>query len=461
MVKLVGTISICLSFLVATTAQASTKADSLKAMGWNSKQASPALPKTFASDVEARRKTDLDQVLADMITLFGGGHPCTFYVTGASQSAYQPLLDSAAAIFGHTPQLGSYLSSVGIDSTDPRSPVFVIFVEKESMADHEHQLAVFAHEYYHVYQNAQLLEQPESAEPHTWIMEGGAKLFETLYVNYRSNDYTYKQENVTELLTETKNYYDANSFSFGTAQETHAGINPPRTSNYNVGSVAMIYLAHLSSYHKVLSPDLYAAFHEKGFLTAFNETFGMSPTTFYSSMNAFFQNSTLAEVQAIAPKTNDLTTLLAPPDTTDADGDGLSKYDETVRYGTSLTLSDTDADGLTDKQEVDLSLDPLSILSNFDQAQDSGQGWKNLTGFGYYFPTGNSWYHHNGMGWFYTSSLDLSDFWIHLPDFGWCWTRQSLFPYFYEHKTSSWLCFSSTDSNRFYRYSDNAWSLVE
>ena len=57
--------------------------------------------------------------------------------------------------------------------------------------------------------------------------------------------------------------------------------------------------------------------------------------------------------------------------------------------------------------------------------------------------------------------LDLSDFGIHLPDFGWFRTKQSLFPYFYENKTSSWLCFSSTDSNRFYRYSDNVWSLVE
>jgi hypothetical protein len=427
-------------------------------MNWNTLMSNPTLSKTFASDVEVRRKTDLDQVFTDMIDLFGGGHPCTFYVTGASQTAYQPLLDSAAAIFGHAPQLGSYLSSVGTDATDPRSPVFVIFVEKESGADHEHQLAVFAHEYYHVYQNAQLLEQPESAEPYTWVMEGGAKLFETLYVNYRSNTYTYKQENVTELLTETKNYYDANSFTFGTAQETHAGINPPGTSNYNVGSVAMIYLAHLTSYNKVLSPNLYAAFHEKGFQTAFTDTFGMSPTAFYSSMNTFFQNSTLAQVQAIAPKVSDLATLLAAPDTTDADGDGLSKYDETVRYGTSTTLSDTDSDGLTDKQEVDLDLDPLSVLDNFDQSQDSGQGWKNLTGFGYYFPAGSSWYHHYGMGWFYTTTLDLSDFWIYLPDFGWCWTRQSLYPYLYQHSTSSWVCFSNASgSSQFYRYEEKSW----
>ena len=48
-----------------------------------------------------------------------------------------------------------------------------------------------------------------------------------------------------------------------------------------------------------------------------------------------------------------------------------------------------------------------------------------------------------------------------LPELGWCWTRQSLFPYLYQHSTGSWLCFSSADSNRFYRYADNAWTLVE
>ena len=447
--------------ICSTAARASTKADSLKAMGWNVLQANPVISKTFASDVEDRRKTDLDQVLSDMNTLFGGGHPCTIFVTGASQAAYQPLLDTAAGILGHTPQLGSYLSSVGTDATDSRSPAFLIFVEKESMSGHEHQLAVFAHEYYHVYQNAQLLDQPASAEPYTWVMEGAAKLFETLYVGYRSNTYTYKQETVTELLTETKNLYDNESFTFGSSLETHAGINPPGTSNYNVASVAMAYLAYLSSYNKVLSPDLYALFHQKGFQTGFTEAFGMSATAFYSSMNAFFKSRSLAQVQAIAPRVSDLAILLATPDVSDADGDGLTHYEETVKYGTSANSSDSDSDGLSDKQEIDLSLDPLSILDNFDQSEDLGQGWKSLSGFGYYYPAGNFWYRHTGMGWFHATSLDLSNFWLYLPELGWCWTRQSLFPYLYQHSMGSWICFSSADSNRFYRYADNAWTLVE
>ena len=187
----------------------------------------------------------------------------------------------------------------------------------------------------------------------------------------------------------------------------------------------------------------------------------MSATAFYSSMNAFFKSRSLAQVQAIAPRVSDLAILLATPDASDADGDGLTHYEETVKYGTSATSSDSDSDGLSDKQEIDLSLDPLSILDNFDQSEDLGQGWKSLSGFGYYYPAGNFWYRHTGMGWFHATSLDLSNFWLYLPELGWCWTRQSLFPYLYQHSTGSWLCFSSADSNRFYRYADNAWTLVE
>jgi len=42
------------------------------------------------------------------------------------------------------------------------------------------------------------------------------------------------------------------------------------------------------------------------------------------------------------------------------------------------------------------------------------------------------------------------------------WTRQSLYPYFYLHSTSSWVFFRSTGkSGQFYSYSANAWALVE
>lgn len=44
--------------------------------------------------------------------------------------------------------------------------------------------------------------------------------------------------------------------------------------------------------------------------------------------------------------------------TTDTDGDGLSDYDETYIYGTSIYLADSDSDGFSDKQEIDSGNDP-------------------------------------------------------------------------------------------------------
>lgn len=138
----------------------SAKGETLKSMGWHQIENNPTINKSFASDVADIRKTDLDQVITDFHTLFGGGYSHSIFVTGTSSSAYQPLLTAAATIFGRTPELGSYLPSVGIDAIDSRFPQFVIFIEKESMEGQEHQLAVFAHEYYHIYQNARLLDQP-------------------------------------------------------------------------------------------------------------------------------------------------------------------------------------------------------------------------------------------------------------------------------------------------------------
>jgi len=91
-------------------------------IGWDQIVTNPSITKHFASDVEEIRKTDLEQVISDFHTFFGGGYSHSIFVTGASSTAYQPLLSTAASIFGYTPQLGSYLSSVGIDANDPKDP---------------------------------------------------------------------------------------------------------------------------------------------------------------------------------------------------------------------------------------------------------------------------------------------------------------------------------------------------
>ncbi|KAF0094617.1 MAG: polymorphic membrane protein [Puniceicoccaceae bacterium 5H] len=56
------------------------------------------------------------------------------------------------------------------------------------------------------------------------------------------------------------------------------------------------------------------------------------------------------------------------PDLTDADGDGLTAYEEYVLYGTSDTKADTDDDTLSDKAEVDAGLDPTHSDLAFIQA---------------------------------------------------------------------------------------------
>ena len=51
-----------------------TKGETLKSMGWDQIESHPTINKSFASDVADIRKTDLDKVIADFHTSFGGGY---------------------------------------------------------------------------------------------------------------------------------------------------------------------------------------------------------------------------------------------------------------------------------------------------------------------------------------------------------------------------------------------------
>jgi hypothetical protein len=112
-------------------------------------------------------------------------------------------------------------------------------------------------------------------------------------------------------------------------------------------------------------------------------------------------------------------------------------------------------------RNVDLTLDPLAGLGDFSSANDWGTGWKELSGFGYYFESSKPWYFHKGMGWFYAQELDFSNLWVHFTNYGWCWTSQNIFPFFYQDKEKNWIHYSSSNSNSFYRYQNNAWTLIE
>ena len=225
-------------------------------------------------------------------------------------SINQPVLDAAAKILGETPSLGSYLSAVGREAGDTRTPARVVLIEKEGK-HFEHRLAVMVHEYYHVYQTAYLLDYLEGAQPYPWFMEGGAKLMETLYTAWIPNNYRFKQESAEELLEKYKMYVDEESFEFGVAQEGYEGINPPNTHNYNIVAGAMIYLAHLSSLEKVLGMQIYKDAYQLGWDAAFEKTFGMTATQFYESLNNAMATKTLAEVRAMKPSTSDLKRLMS------------------------------------------------------------------------------------------------------------------------------------------------------
>ena len=291
------------------SSQLSAKGQELREMGWDTPVPSPQINKTFAADVDDQRKTDLDGVIANMVDLFGGGFDAHFFITGTDPSLNQPVLDAAAKILGHTPGIGSYLSMAGTRPGDPRTPARVVFIEAEDEV-FEHRLAVLVHEYYHVYQTANFLDEPERVIPPTWFMEGGAKLMETLYIAWIPNSYPAKQENAEQLLEKYKMYVDEESFEFGVALEGYEGINPPGTNNYDIAAGAMIYLAHLSSFEKVLGMQIYKDAYSLGWDAAFEKTFGMTATQFYESLNDAMATKTLAEVRAMKPSPSDLSEFM-------------------------------------------------------------------------------------------------------------------------------------------------------
>lgn len=337
-----GVVLLFFSFAILLSAEEKTrnKSEFLTEIGWN-KLSSTVEPKThFAADVDERRKRDLRQVLSTMHKIFGGGFECHFFVTGGNDRFNKPVLEAAEAIIGHTPQQGSYYSSVGTDPTDGRKPTRVIFIEKESVPDHEHQLAVLVHEYYHAYQNSFLAGGNESRPP-AWFIEGAAKLMETIYTRYQPNDYTHKQETLEKLLAYYKRYSDENEFEFGSAQAVYEGVNPAGTVNYNMAAVAVAYLSHLTSYRQVLTFEIYQKVYDLGWSKAFLQTFGMSESGFYKSLNQFMTTRSTAEIMAVLPPTSDLLVLLGSPQQDRKNPVSM----ETVREPQFFVAEGLDADG--------------------------------------------------------------------------------------------------------------------
>ena len=121
--------------------------------------------------------------------------------------------------------------------------------------------------------------------------------------------------------------------------------------------------------------------------------------------------------------------------TEDADGDGLSNYDEIFIHGTKADNADSDEDGIDDKQEIEVGMNPLQSDREMIDKISRALGMSDSSG-----P--------------YTSD------WFFLPNASgsWIYSTQELYPYFYDSKTESWLFFKSNETGpRFYHYNARTW----
>jgi hypothetical protein len=57
-----------------------------------------------------------------------------------------------------------------------------------------------------------------------------------------------------------------------------------------------------------------------------------------------------------------------------------------------------------------------------------------------------------------SGSTPYTDGWYYYPSRGWMYTKQSIYPYFYDSSTKAWMYFKSgEDKPRFYHYGTKAW----
>jgi uncharacterized repeat protein (TIGR02543 family) len=124
-------------------------------------------------------------------------------------------------------------------------------------------------------------------------------------------------------------------------------------------------------------------------------------------------------------------------DTYDDDGDGLSNYAELVTYRTDPNSSDTDNDGLKDKQEIDRGWNPNS---SDKLVIDAVMEMKGLD----------------------SNTTPYSEGWFYLPNQGWLWTTRATYPYFFDSTSKAWMYFQSgNEKPKFYHYGTKEWMTVE
>ena len=97
------------------------------------------------------------------------------------------------------------------------------------------------------------------------------------------------------------------------------------------------------------------------------------------------------------------------------------------------------------------------IVKEIDEhAEHLGHGWKKANWFGTFYPTKNGWLYHLELGWVYSEMRTSSSTWFWIEDFGWCWTKQDIFPFIYNH--NRWLYFKRNSyPKKFFDYKTKLW----
>ena len=143
-------------------------------------------------------------------------------------------------------------------------------------------------------------------------------------------------------------------------------------------------------------------------------------------------------------------------DLSDDDADGLTNYQELATHGTAKDSNDTDNDGFSDSFEIEIGTNPLVSDSQLVDYISENPTKFSLVEKAKYDEAMNAYPAQD------TNSTPYTNEWFYLPNRGWMWTNNSTFPYFFDQNTSDWLHFENGNTKpTFYEYKTKKWIRIE
>tara|TARA_B100000902_G_C27301145_1_gene912866 strand:+ start:454 stop:1758 length:1305 start_codon:yes stop_codon:yes gene_type:complete len=303
-------------------------ANRLEKAGWSSPQETP-IQIFFASDIPAPVRQASQAGLRAAESILGSYGPLKVFVIGNDLEAAEPLADAfcewaydaehqdhcrddqgkgireMATVYPggngfaqHSWHLSNPTQSfVHNPLADDENRFAGMFYSEELLVDK----MVSAHEYFHIFQEAHLIyraEEPGLGEfPGVrWFNEGSARYFE-MFVSEIEGWADDPRRTIFQQFIEEgaagKERWPAISLRDIETEENlerlYRYCAEPCIGHlqYNVGGLAVAYLAKISSDNLVIH-DFWSANKEVGFYEAFEETFGLSLDSFYSEFNSFY-----------------------------------------------------------------------------------------------------------------------------------------------------------------------------